>query len=294
MTELHVSSSDSSILTPIDKLQRDVREAADSLNHGQVRYVVDLYYQIQEMRKGLRNQERALDDAGEPTLIVSHFADQVERLEKQIPPIMDRWTDSTLVGRWSKAQKGIGPVLAAGLLAHIDIEKAPHAGSIWKYAGLDPSQEWNKGEKRPWNHDLKVLAWKIGDSFVKQSGRENAYYGHLYRQRKEKEVVKNDNLAFADQAQEALETRNIKDTRLKATYEAGRLPDGRLELRARRHAVKLFLSHWHEVAFIERYGTRPEFPYAFDHLGHSQIHYREPPHFEEARAYLDDAISREA
>lgn len=268
----------SSALAPIDKLQRDVREAADRLNPDQVRYVVDLYYQIQEMRKGLRNQERALEDAGEPTLIVSHFADQISTLEKQIPPIMDRWTDQTIVGRWSKRQKGIGPVLAAGLLAHIDITKAPHAGSIWKYAGLDPDQEWNKGERRPWNHDLKVLQWKIGDSFVKQSGREDAFYGHIYRQRKEKEVTKNDNLAFADQAQQALSTRNISDASLKATYESGRLPDGRIELRARRFAVKLFLSHWHWVAFKAHYGREPEFPYAFDHLGHSTDHFIAPPH----------------
>jgi hypothetical protein len=43
------------------------------------------------------------------------------------------------------------------LLARIDIVKAPTAGHIWRYAGLDPTVRWNKGEKRPWNAGLKVL-----------------------------------------------------------------------------------------------------------------------------------------
>jgi hypothetical protein len=38
--------------------------------------------------------------------------------------------------------KGIGPVIAAGLLANIDITKAPTAGHIWRFAGLDPSSKW--------------------------------------------------------------------------------------------------------------------------------------------------------
>ena len=55
-------------LAPIEKLTRDVRNAATDLDPEQTRFVVDLYYQIQEMRKRLRNQERALNENDEPCL----------------------------------------------------------------------------------------------------------------------------------------------------------------------------------------------------------------------------------
>ena len=38
--------------------------------------------------------------------------------------------------------RGIGPVIAAGLLANIDIKQAPTVGHIWRFAGLDPTNKW--------------------------------------------------------------------------------------------------------------------------------------------------------
>jgi hypothetical protein len=43
----------------------------------------------------------------------------------------------------------------------------------------------------------------------------------------------------------------------------------RLDLRARRYAVKLFLSGYHEAAYRLHYGTVPPEPYAIDILGHA-------------------------
>jgi hypothetical protein len=121
--------------------------------------------------------------------------------------------------------------------------------------------------RRPYNADLKVTCWKIGDSFCKVSGRPGAYYGHVYRGRKIQEVARNNQRAFANQATKSLETRSIRDPKLRKTYEDGKLPDGRLELRARRYAVKLFLSHWWEVA-RKAEGLPVPVPYPIAHLGH--------------------------
>ena len=51
----------------------------------------------------------------------------------------------------------------------------------------------------------------------------------------------------------------------------GKLPDGRLHLRAQRYAVKLFLAHWHEVAYRNRYDKAPPLPYPIAHLGHAHV-----------------------
>src|SRR4029078_13106851 len=90
------------------------------------------------------------------------------------------------------------------MLSQIDINRARTAGHIWRYAGLDPTVRWNKGEKRPWNASLKRLAWIAGESFVKVSGNPDALYGQLYRERKAIEERKNLAGDFADQAAASL------------------------------------------------------------------------------------------
>ena len=260
------------LLAPVTKLKREVKAVATGLDRDQARGLVDMYYRFQEHRIAMRGQIRAIDQGADPnaaTDVLIHFADQVEVLEKQMVGALDAWTDGHEVGRWAKSQVGIGPVLAAGLSAHIDIERAATAGAIWRFAGLDPSVKWEKGKKRPWNADLKLLCWKIGDSFVKVSGRPNGFYGHLYRSRKEYELERDVTGGNADAATKSLTDRAIKDKDLRTTLESGHLPAGQLDLRARRYATKLFLAAWHEVAYVAHYDRLPPLPYALAHLDHT-------------------------
>jgi hypothetical protein len=128
---------------PVERLSRDIANAAKSLSSMQARYLVDAYYIQQEDRKRTRNQERMLAESKEPNLILSWLAAQNETLEDQIKRALDKYTDAHPMGEWMRTVKGIGPVIAAGLLAHIDITKAPTVGHIWRFAGLDPSQRWS-------------------------------------------------------------------------------------------------------------------------------------------------------
>lgn len=242
-------------------LNRDVGTAISKMSHGQGRYLVDLYYQLQELRKATNNQVRALTKSDEPVYTIGEIAGQLYTLERHIIPVVDAWTDQWLVGRWAKSITGIGPVITAGLNAHIDITRAPTFGSIWAYAGVAPDREWKKGEKRPWNHKLKVLTFKIGDSFVKVSGKEHAFYGGVYKRRKKLEIDRNEAGDNAEEAAATLQRLNIQEPHTKAKYKSGKLPDGRLHQRAMRYAAKLFLAHYHEVAYVEHYGMLPPLPY---------------------------------
>ena len=87
-------------------------------------------------------------------------------MEGQIKRALEKYVDNHPVGSWLTSIHGIGPVIAAGLLAHIDIARAPTVGHIWRFAGLDPTTKWEKKTRRPWNAALKVLTWKAGESFV--------------------------------------------------------------------------------------------------------------------------------
>lgn len=265
-------------LEVVSRLARDVRAGSATLGQREARYLVDTYYQMQGDRIRDYNQERSLDESGEPNMVIGWLATQHEVLEKQIARALSAYADAHPVGRWSQSIKGIGPIIAAGLLAHIDITKAPTVGHIWRYAGLDPTQKWEKGQIRPWNSKLKVLCWKAGESFVKVSGYEDDVYGKVYKARKEYEIARNDRGENAEVAKATLEAKKFRaDTDAKKHLESGKLPPAQLHARAKRYAVKLFLSHWQHVAWQIETGSPPPKPYIIAIGGHA--HYITPPNW---------------
>lgn len=281
----------------VEHLARDIMTAIASLSVDEARYLVDTYYELQHYRIASMAQIRGLREGEEPHSIMRWLLAQNTTLETQTKRALDRWSETRTEGRWAKSIVGIGPVLASGLLAHIDIAKAPTVGHIWRFAGLDPTVVWEKKTKRPWNARLKVLTWKMGESFVKVSNNDGDVYGHIYAARKELETARNDAGAFAEQAAAALAAKRIgKDTEAYKAYSAGKLPPAHIHSRAKRYAVKLFLSHYHEAAYVVAYGTLPPLPYILTKPEHT--HYRLPPHmvavpgWEELRAQAQPRVMR--
>lgn len=333
------------IETNVQKLTKDLKLAAALLTDTEARYLVDYYYITQEDRKRAGNQTRALTEAAEPCAVVNWLTDQAGSLEKEIKKALDAYTDAHPIGAWLKGITGIGPVLAAGLLAHIDIEKAPTVGHIWSFAGLNPTVKWMSQEKatdwlkaritdpdqvlvkswvegeskeiqkleallvetaqhfgrgyenlrrtatvndegqpvtltvksiaralacRPFNAALKTLCWKIGQSFLKTSGKEDGVYGKLYKQRKAYEIANNDAGKYADQA--AIGAARVgKATEAYGHYSAGKLPPAQIDARARRYAVKQFLSDLHAVWYRHHFKKDPPLPYPIAILGHAHL-----------------------
>lgn len=263
---------DTLTLDPIVRLTRDLKLAGATLSQQEARYLVDSYYQIQDYRKAAANQKRALTESGEPHSVIAWLLAQMQTLEGQIQRALDAWSDQQPAGVWAKSIVGIGPIIAAGLLAHVDIAKAPTAGHIWRFAGLDPTVTWEKKTKRPWNADLKVLCWKTGQSFMKFQNHAGDFYGHYYRARKGSEQAQNAAGAFADQARATLAAKAIgKETEAYKWYSQGMLPPAHVDARARRWVVKLWLSHFHAVLYECHYGVPPAHPYVMAVLGHSDM-----------------------
>jgi hypothetical protein len=152
------------------------------------------------------------------------------------------------------------------------------AHETWRYAGLDPTVTWGKGQKRPWNARLKTLSWKAGQSFMKVSGRDDAFYGKLYLQRKAYEQQNNEAGKYAAQARQMISQRNYSpDTEAYAWYSRGMLPPSHILARATRWVEKIFLAHWFMVAYEAHYNQPAPRPYAIEHLGHKDIYL--PPHW---------------
>jgi hypothetical protein len=175
------------------------------------------------------------------------------------------------MGKVMKEIKGIGPVISAGLLAHIDINKALTPGHIWRFAGYDPTASWGKGEKRPWNARLKVVCWKAGHQFVLASGGDNpSWYGLLIRERKTQEIRKNNALEFAEQVRSALAKKRFgAETEARKWYTKDMLPPGHIQARAERYAVKIFLSDIHLIWRWLALGEEPQRPWVIGQGAHT-------------------------
>ncbi len=244
-----------------------ILEAAN-LSAAELRLLVSNYYQAQQMRKRMDMQLRHLGDR-QPLQISTFAAEAFADIEIQIAKAFDKLLTSP-PAMWIKAQRGIGPIIAAGLLAHIDITKAPTVGHIWRFAGLDPTMKWNKGEKRPFNAELKQITWHAGQCFMKQSNDPDCFYGRLYRERKAFEIARNDSGGNTEKAKEFKvsigATKPVKDK-----LAEGRLPDFNIDARARRYAVKIFLSHLHAIMYWDHFHQAPPKPFAIAQLGHAHM-----------------------
>lgn len=167
---------DEKIWEPIRKLDKDLRKASRELSRTNIRSLVDFYYQIQQFRKVAALQTRDAE-VKDPNQVSMWVFDNMQRFENDIKKALDEFTNAYLIGRWMKSIVGIGPVIAAGFMAHLDIRKAKTCSHFWRYAGYDPTAIWKaKADNR------KLLVERYGESFneadlldaAKHWGREYA------------------------------------------------------------------------------------------------------------------------
>ncbi len=252
---------------PIIKLSRSLRESSKLMSREQARYLVNAYYQMQNHRIRA-NQQLKAENSND---IMQWMFENTKSVENMYKSALMAYSQANEVGRWSMGITGIGPVFSSALLAYIDIEKCANVGKLWRYAGQDPTApKPEKGQTRVYNAKLKRVCWLIGESFVKFQNNEKDVYGHKYVIRKERENARNVAKMFADQA--AIHAERVgKTTTAYEWYSQGMLPPAHIHARAKRWAVKLFLSHWHYVAFTIRYGISPERPYILTQPEHTHM-----------------------
>ncbi len=269
----------------VDRISRELAKVARTLDRPDARYLVTAYYNAQQERIRAMAQIREAKKSGKPDAIIDlldHFLAGFRIAEQNAKKSLQGFAEGQKIGEWAMSIMGIGPVLAAGLMAHIDIEKAPHAGHIFSFAGLNPQQEWNKGEKRPWNADLKVLCWKIGQSFVKSKSREGSFYGPIFDEQKAIYIARNEAGEYKQRAADILASKNFRnETVTKSALQSGVLSDGHIDAMARRYAIKFFLSHWHYVAYEDHHGSPPARPWIIEFGGHSD--FQPPPNWADGK-----------
>lgn len=250
------------------KLSKDMKKAASTMTRNEARYLLSQYITMQDNRKAADQKAGKMEERneGEPHAVLGWLSDNALALEKQILSALKAFAASQPMGQWAMAIDGIGPVVAAGLLAHIEMDKCPTVGHIWAFMGYDPTKKWEKGQKRPHNAALKQIGYYAGECFVKCS---KSPYRKVYDDRKAYEQAKNEAGAYAERAAQVAKDRPTH-AQVK-TYKAGKLPDGHIHSRCKRYAVKQFIADWWSEAYRQHFKKEPPLPYPIAILGHAHL-----------------------
>ena len=132
----------------LDKNLKKEIKSIKNVSRKEIRFLVDSYYQVQARRIIIQNQIRSIRQAADDT--TDTYCDILEwQLKTQL--IQEKGIQDTLklicqnleVGRWLLSIKGIGPTLAAGLLAYYDVTGIDYATHFMSYGGLNDNN-------RPW------------------------------------------------------------------------------------------------------------------------------------------------
>jgi len=264
-----------------------------------LRTLVDMYYDFQsqriqtQLRIGASERDHSLTKDELSIYGITTIFENAQAFEKDIDSLIRKQLKNhALYNQYLVKITGIGPMLAAGLIAYIDdIEKFGHVSSLWQYCGYGMNRfcpeckkptflevEYSTGKKAKklhphqncpvcghetnpivqkrisgyqsnWNDKLKVLGWKAGMSFVKQSPSRSKYR-KLYDKIKKEE--------------HKLHPKRItKDSKI--LYN-----DGHLHNRAMRKVVKIFLAHLWQT-WRRQEGLEATEPYAKQLLNHSVV-----------------------
>ena len=144
------------------------------------------------------------------------------------------------------------------------------------YIPSDPNITWRSlryGIKRlPWNRQLKQICYYLGMIFLQNHNNKDHFYGQAYDYRKIFEEKRNEKGYYKNMAREKLKARWTTIDREGTPYLAfieDKIPPHHVDKIARRWAIKLFLEHFHQVSFYERYGMLPPRNYRISMLGGS-------------------------
>lgn len=216
--------------------------------------------------------EQGRDTADPYTIdMLERYREHFLKLEAEIDDDIERVADQLPIIKRMEKVRGVGLMLGAKIVSMIDIERARHVSSLWRFAGMAVSpvctecgqifsngvkecpdcggeivhkaDRPRKGVKLSYNSRLKTYCWQVGTSFLRS--------GSPYR-------------AIYDKAREY--------------YDANRedWPKARKHRAAMRKMVKVFLQHlWVEWRTLE--GLPVTQPYSHEKQGHNS--YMSPAEF---------------
>lgn len=232
------------------------------VNLSNLPFAVKTSLSLEKARVAAQVRITHLAKEGKQDPLTEELRDKIAGLEEFINSEITARVEAHPVAPWFLRIKGIGLENIAKVIGFLDIYKAPHRSSFWKFAGLHvvdgKSPKPQKGEKLPYNKTLRATCWRLGDSLRRARG--SYYEKYLERKKYEKAKVRKDGIKIVPSSR--LPKKNGKKYEPK-----GIISLGHIDSRAMRWMIKLFLAHLWEV-WREAEGLPTEEPYSRERLGH--------------------------
>ena len=176
-------------LTMVEALNKDLKKqilSVGNVSKNEVKTLVKQFYQIQDQRKALSEQIRSIEiiyndkdndesnsgktkkekkescpeDSSISLQILYYVLKNLTILENNIKKALEIVVNSSEVGKWLIQINGIGPILAAGLIANFEVKGREYSSQFISYAGLnDNNRPWLGKEKA-----TKIVNDIIGNS----------------------------------------------------------------------------------------------------------------------------------
>jgi hypothetical protein len=124
----------------IVKLDKDLKEAAQTMTRADARTLINIFYDIQHVRIRLSNQVDAAIDNGRPCDLLKWALKNEEVYERNCLNSLQIWTRKhPITKRWVEQLYGVGPITCAGMIAYLDEKPPPTVGHWWSFAGMQPN-----------------------------------------------------------------------------------------------------------------------------------------------------------
>ena len=310
-----------------------IRAAAVDMSKREVRFLIETHQKWLALYQSTRSRASFLHEQSQNNENIKFLSKSVLGMRNDITGFLGLWVENHPAAKYFRDNvNGVGPFIAAGLAAYIDIDKCKnHYSSVWFYAGLTPNSRpplqkeadeliqmaldkfvEKHGDKAHKDHvrfianalnrsyekmlkycsrksgplnwrsiygaivhpqycvALKLLCNSLGNDIIKHK----SLYQDLYRYRHNYETKNNNDFAYKKLADTQFKRFNFdpKKVAYKA-YAQGKLPQGHVNARARRWAVKVLLAHYYQIEYYIQHGEAPSDVYALDILkGHRKIH----------------------
>lgn len=258
-----------------------------------------MYYDFQsqriqtQLRIGASKKEHFLSDDDLSIYGITTIFENASSFEKDLEKLITKQLKNhALYNQYLALIRGIGPILAAGLIAYIgDIERFKHVSSLWQYCGYGMNRYCENCKKPTWvevEYDTGTLAKKLhplescsickGDTIPIVQSRISGYQSNWND--KLKVLAWKAGTSFVKQPAAKSKYRKLYDkikkqehkqhpkkikVKTKTLYN-----DGHLHNRAMRKVVKIFLAHLWQT-WRRQEGLEVTEPYAKQLLSHSVV-----------------------
>jgi len=258
--------------------------------HHLLRTLVDIYYDFQsqriqtQLRIGASKRGHSLTDDELSMYGITTIFDNAKNFEKDLEKLIIRQLKHhALYNQYLALITGIGPILAAGLIAYIDnIENYKHASSLWQYAGYGANR-YCPNCKKPTFIEKKFSTGKTAKQlqpfeecpicgsateFIIQK-RTSGYL--INWNPRLKQIAWKAGKSFVKQSPKRSKYRKLYTKIKKSEKRKHRdYSDGHIDNATMRKVVKIFLVHLWQT-WSRQLGLETSEPYAKQLLGHSTV-----------------------